>query len=81
MRGLDHRARAEEQQPFERGVVEGVIHPGNQASVASSGCPVCRKISDAPNPIRYDANVLDAVISQQPFEVVFHQRVKHPQHR
>ena len=81
MGGMHHRPRAEEQQPFERGVVEGVIHPGNQTQRRQTRMAGVQKNQRRSQPHENDADVLDAVIGQQPFQVVFHQGVKHAQHR
>jgi len=54
--------------------------PAISASEASNGCPECRNISAAPRPHEDDADVLDAVVGEQAFQVMLHQRVEHAQH-
>ena len=50
------------------------------ASVASSGWPGVQKHQGRAQAHENDADVFDAVIGEQPLEVVFHQRVEHAEH-
>ena len=78
---MQHRARAEEEQPFERGMVDGVIQAGHQRQGCQQRMARVQKHQPRAQADEDDADVLDTVISQQPLEVVLHQRVKHPEHR
>ena len=85
MRGVQHRARAEEQQPLEHRVIDGVIQTRDerqrrQQRMAHVQFIVVQKHQRCAEAHQDDADVFDAVIGQQPFQVVLHQGIQHAEH-
>ena len=80
VRRMQHGAGAEEQQPFERGMVEGVVQPRDQRQRRQNVVAAVQKHQCRAQTHEDDADVFDAVIGKQTLEVVFHQRVEHTQH-
>ena len=81
VRRVQDRARAQEQQRLEDRVVDGVIQPGDERQRRQHRVVRMQEHQGRPQPHQDDADILDAVIRQQPLEVVLHQRVEHAQHR
>ena len=75
-----HRAGAEEQQALEQGVVEHVQQRGGQRQRCGKQHAVCLEGECKSETDEDDADVLDRMIGQQPFEIVLHQRIKHAHH-
>ena len=71
-----HRARAEEQQALEEGMVEGVQQAGRQGQRGNRGHAERAERQREPKPNENDADVLDRVVGEQSLEVVLHQSVE-----
>ena len=79
--GVEHGARAQEEQALEARMVDGVVETAHEAQHGQRGKPVAQEHHPRPHADEDDADVLDGVIREQALEVVLHQRVEHTQER
>ena len=77
---MHHRARAEEQQSLEQGVIEHVQQRAAKAQHHQHGRTRAHAQQADAQAQRDDADVFDAVIRQQALQVVLRQRKQHAQH-
>ena len=80
-RRVQHRPRAQEQQPLEARVVDRVIQAADDAQGGERRQPVALEHQARPDPDEDDADVLDRVKGEQPLEIVLHEGVEHPEQR
>ena len=77
----DHASGAEEQQSLEDRVVQHVVEAGGDADRGQSLAVHRERHHAGAQPEQDDADVLDAVVGEQPLEVVLHQRIQHAENR
>ena len=77
MSRMQHRSCAQKEKALENGVIQGVKEARDQRDGGKSGMAQCNEHQRSAEPDQDDADILDAVISKQAFEIVLHQRVKH----
>ena len=75
--GVQHRSGAEEQQALEHGMVDDVQQAAGEAQGRHRRVLVADPQDADAEPQRDDADVLHAVVGQQPFQVVLRQGVEH----
>jgi hypothetical protein len=71
-------SRTEKQEAFERRVVEHMVETGRQPDCADVVAAVGQTHHPCTKAEQNDADILDAVVRQETFEIVLHQRVQHP---
>ncbi len=79
-RAMHHRAGAKEQQALEQGVIEHMQQRAAKAQHHQHRRTRAHAQQSDAQPQRNDADVFDAVIRQQPLQVVLGQRKQHAQH-
>ena len=72
MGGVHERARAEEEKTFEHGVIDRVVETSEKPQRRELREPIGLKNHPRADAHENDPDVLDAVVSQQALEVVFH---------
>ena len=81
MRGIEQRARAEEQQGLEHRVVDRMVEPGQQPERSKFFESVGLKDHAGADAQQDDADILHAMEREETLEVMFHQRIHHAQQR
>ena len=76
-RGIEDRARAEEEQALEHRMIEYVKQRRGHRQRSGTSHVVGTKRQRQPEADEDDADVLDRVIGEQALEIVLHQRMQH----
>ena len=77
---VDHRARAEEQQALEERVVQGVQRRAREAEHRDHRVVIGHPQRPRADAEQDDPDVLDAVVGEEPLEVVLRERPEHAEH-
>ena len=79
VRRVQHGAGAEKEQRFEHRVIDGVIQPGDQRQGRQQRMARVQKHQRRAETHENDADILDAVVGKETFEIVFHQGIQDTQ--